>query len=92
VPDGGVVLLTNDACPVQAFRLGDTAYGLQLHPELDAATFRSWADYPDDALRRAGVDPLAAADVVDDAEADLIAAWRPMTRAWADLVWARVRG
>lgn len=92
VPDGGVVLLTNDACPVQAFRLGDTAYGLQLHPELDAATFRSWADYPDDALRRAGVDPLAAADVVDEAEGDLIAAWRPMTRAWADLVWARVRG
>jgi GMP synthase (glutamine-hydrolysing) len=89
LPDGAVVLLTNDVCPVQAFRLGDTAYGLQMHPELDPATFRSWADYPDDALRRAGIDPLAAADVVDASEPELIRAWRPVTRAWGDLVWAR---
>ncbi len=89
LPEGAVLLLTNDACRVQAFRLGDSAYGLQLHPELDAATFRSWADYPDDALRRSGIDPLVVADDVAAAEADLIAAWRPMTRAWGDLVWAR---
>ena len=92
LPDGAVLLLTNATCPVQGFRVGETAYGLQLHPELDAATFRSWADYPDDALRRAGIDPLEAAVEVDAAQDDLIAAWRPMTRAWADLVWARVRG
>ena len=91
LPDGAVLLLTNEACRVQAFRLGDSAYGLQLHPELDAATFRSWADYVDEALERSGVDPLVAADGVDVAERDLIAAWRPMTRAWADLVWARAR-
>jgi GMP synthase-like glutamine amidotransferase len=88
LPDGAVLLLTNDACRVQAFRLGDSAYGLQLHAELDATSFRSWADYVDEALERSGVDPLVAADEVDAAEADLIAAWRPMTRAWADLVWA----
>jgi GMP synthase (glutamine-hydrolysing) len=87
LPDGAVLLLTNDACRVQAFRLGDTAYGLQLHAELDATSFRSWADYVDEALERSGVDPLVAADEVDAAEADLIAAWRPMTRAWGDLVW-----
>lgn len=91
LPDGAVLLLTNDACRVQAFRLGDTAYGLQLHPELDAVTFRSWADYPDDALRRSGIDPLVVADDVDAAEGDLIAAWRPVTRAWGDLVWAHLR-
>ena len=61
------------------------------HPELDAATFRSWADYPDEALGRSGVDPLAAADDVDAAEGDLISAWRPVTRAWGDLVWAHLR-
>jgi GMP synthase-like glutamine amidotransferase len=87
-----VLLLTNDTCPVQGFRVGESGYGLQLHPELDAATFRSWADYPDDALRRAGIDPLEAAIEVDAAQDDLIAAWRPMTRAWADLVWTRMRG
>ena len=89
LPDGAVLLLTNAACRVQGFRVGDTAYGLQLHPELDPATFRSWADYPDDALRRSGIDPLEAAVDVDAAGQDLIAAWRPATRAWADLVWAR---
>jgi GMP synthase-like glutamine amidotransferase len=92
LPDGAVLLLTNDTCPVQGFRVGDSGYGLQLHPELDAATFRSWADYPDDALRRAGIDPLEAAVEVDAAQDALIAAWRPMTRAWADLVWARAAG
>lgn len=91
LPDGAVLLLTNDACRVQAFRVGDTAYGLQLHPELDGATFRSWADYPDEALGRSGIDPLVVADDVDAAEGDLIAAWRPVTRAWGDLVWAHQR-
>lgn len=92
LPDGAVLLLTNDVCRVQGFRLGDTAYGLQLHPELDASTFRSWADYPDEALARAGVDPLEAAVEVERAEADLLAAWRPMARAWGDLVWSEAGG
>lgn len=89
LPDGAVLLLTNDDCRVQAFRLGDCAYGFQLHPELDPATFRSWADYPDEALHRSGIDPLVVAEDVDAAEPDLIAAWRPVTRAWADLVRSR---
>jgi GMP synthase-like glutamine amidotransferase len=91
LPDGAVLLLTNSACRVQAFRLGDAAYGLQLHPELDGAIFRSWADYGDEALERSGVDPLVAADDVEAADADLVAAWRPVTRAWGELVWARSR-
>jgi hypothetical protein len=28
---------------------------------------------------------------VREAGADLIAAWRPVTRAWGDLVWERAR-
>ena len=74
LPDGAVLLLTNQTCRVQGFRLGDTAYGLQLHPELDAATFRSWADPPDEALLRSGIDPLEAAIDVEEAQAALIAA------------------
>ncbi|MBI1349848.1 MAG: type 1 glutamine amidotransferase [Actinomycetales bacterium] len=89
LPPGAILLLTNDACRVQGFRVGDSGYGLQLHPELDGATFRSWADYPDEALVRSGIDPLAAAVPVEAADPELVTAWRPMTRAWADLVWAR---
>ena len=35
VPDGAVVLATSQACPVQAFRVGEHVYATQFHPELD---------------------------------------------------------
>lgn len=36
LPDGCVVLVETDKCPVQAFRIGDRpVYGFQFHPELD---------------------------------------------------------
>ncbi len=91
LPDGAVLLLTNEACRVQGFRLGDTAYGLQLHPEVDAETFTKWADAADEALRRSGRDAQEAEAEVFAAERDLIAAWRPMARAWGDLVWTHAR-
>jgi GMP synthase (glutamine-hydrolysing) len=91
LPDDAVLLLTNDACRVQGFRLGDSAYGLQLHAELDAQTFADWALLVDEALERSGIDPAQATDDMRAAEPDLIAAWRPMTRAWAALVWSHAR-
>ncbi len=90
LPDAAVLLLTNDDCRVQGFRVGGSAYGLQLHPELDATTFADWAAMPDEALDASGIDAQAAAEAVAAAEADLVRAWRPVARAWADLVWARV--
>jgi GMP synthase (glutamine-hydrolysing) len=91
LPDGAVLLATNDACRVQAFRLGDTAYGFQLHPEVDAETFVSWAEVGDEALERSGRDVADAGEEIRVAEPDLIAAWRPAVRAWGDLVWAHAR-
>ena len=88
LPDDAVLLLTNEACRVQGFRLGDTAYGLQLHPEVDAETFISWANVDDEALARSGRDVAEAAVEIRAAERDLITAWRPVAQAWADLVWA----
>ena len=89
LPEGAVLLFTNEVCRVQGFRIGEAGYGLQMHPEVDGATFVSWAEVPDEALRRSGVDARHAAEAVAAAEPELITAWRPMTRAWADLVWAR---
>jgi GMP synthase (glutamine-hydrolysing) len=34
LPEGAVLLATSDACPVQAFRIGDNLYATQFHPEL----------------------------------------------------------
>ena len=33
IPDGAVLLATNDVCPVQAYRVGDRLYATQFHPE-----------------------------------------------------------
>jgi len=87
LPDAAVLLLTNAGCRVQGFRIGENAYGLQLHPEIDADTFESWAGMADEALERSGQDVVEACAQFRAAEGDLIRAWRPMTRAWADLVW-----
>lgn len=88
-PAGAVLLAGNDACPVQAFRYGDCAYGLQFHPEVDGPIIGSWASDDDGPMIRAGRvgDDIGAE--VDAALPDLVAAWRPPTLAWADLVRAR---
>src|SRR6218665_3781688 len=41
VPDGAVLLATNDVCPVQAYRVGTHLYTAQFHPE---PTPRDFAD------------------------------------------------
>ena len=88
LPDGAVLLLTNEACRVQAYRVGARAYGLQMHPEVDPDTFESWACVGDEALQRSGADAVKASAQVRAASADLIRAWRPAARAWCDHVWA----
>ena len=40
LPEGAVLLMTNDACPVQMFRIGDNVYATQFHPEGDPEGFK----------------------------------------------------
>ena len=92
LPEGATVLLENDVC-VQGFRVG-SAYGLQLHPEIDAELFAWWADATDpqdEALVRSGVDLAEAVATVAGAQGALAASWEPVTRAWAALVLERAR-
>jgi GMP synthase (glutamine-hydrolysing) len=39
VPRGATLLLTNEACPVQMFRIGENVYATQFHPEGDGEGF-----------------------------------------------------
>jgi GMP synthase (glutamine-hydrolysing) len=88
LPPNATLLLTNDACRVQGYRIGANAYGFQLHPELDGDLFNWWVPLSDGdkALERAGIDVLAAGAEVAAASDDLVAAWRPMAHAWGQLV------
>lgn len=42
-PPGSVLLAGSDACPHQAFRFGDLAYGLQFHPEVTPEIVSVWS-------------------------------------------------
>jgi GMP synthase-like glutamine amidotransferase len=55
LPDGAEVLATNAACPIQAFRYGQHAYGLQYHVEITASTVDEWSNI---AQYRAGLERM----------------------------------
>jgi GMP synthase-like glutamine amidotransferase len=85
LPDEAVVLAGNDACPVQAFRIGQNVYGVQFHPEIDSEIFSSWAA-TDDELAKLDHTIDQACQQVAVAEAELIKTWKPAFQAWAQLV------
>jgi GMP synthase (glutamine-hydrolysing) len=47
VPAGAVELARSDVC-TQAFRLGDSAWGVQFHPEVTFEQVERWADEPEE--------------------------------------------
>jgi GMP synthase-like glutamine amidotransferase len=46
-PADSVVLAHSPACPIQAFRVGKSAYGLQYHIELTETTVSEWGQVPE---------------------------------------------
>jgi len=90
LPDGAVHLARTDSCEQQAFRWGDSAYGLQFHPEVDAALVRRWLANPAYAqeLRDAGL-PHDAAGIAGRTEAlarDIQQRAEPLFENFLDLV------
>lgn len=47
VPAGAALLASSGACPNQAFRFGERAYGLQFHLEADEQLIARWISRPD---------------------------------------------
>jgi GMP synthase-like glutamine amidotransferase len=45
-PAGATVLATSSDCAVQAIAVGERAFGLQFHAEVDAATLADWLSDP----------------------------------------------
>jgi GMP synthase-like glutamine amidotransferase len=65
IPAGGILLASSAACPHQAFRVGDAAWGLQFHPEVTEAIIRDWCAW--DSSTTAGTEELVSAFTGDGA-------------------------
>jgi GMP synthase-like glutamine amidotransferase len=93
LPEDAVLLMQNDVCANQAFKLGDRTYGFQFHPEVTLQEARS---FPRDcwaSMQRNFGDLAEAREAQALAEADRyfdqgVAFCRAMTQRWLDLVAA----
>ncbi|UXI82362.1 type 1 glutamine amidotransferase, partial [Streptomyces vinaceusdrappus] len=72
LPPGAAWLMESERCPYQAFRVGDRAWGVQFHPEADAARVRSWNP---ERIRARGLDPVALARRAERDEPAARAVW-----------------
>ena len=86
LPEGAVVLASTPACAHQAYRLGDRAWALQFHPEIDAEIMGIWADGEPEIAQRCGMSPGQAEAITASRQDELVATWRPFAHAWADVV------
>lgn len=44
LPEGGVLLARGESCKNQAFRIGNSAWGLQFHPEMNKSQITAWLE------------------------------------------------
>jgi len=86
VPPAALVLATNAAAPVQAFRVGQAAWGVQFHPEVDAAVLAGWVDGEAELLVRAGVERTSVISVAQARAAELASIWRPWAQAFVSVI------
>ena len=79
-------ILEPPAGEVQAVRFGSRTWGVQLHPEVDAAVLRPWAESDREAHVLRGVDQETLLHSIEEAADELSTAWRPLAIAWAAIV------
>ncbi len=85
----GAVDLARTPAGVQALRLGDAAWGVQFHPEVDLGLVRPWAaaDVGSGQLTPEQAETWLAE--VATADAALVATWRPFVHRFAAFLPAR---
>ena len=83
LPPGAVRLAESAACPVQAFRVGERAWGVQFHPEAAADRLDRWDEA---ALADAGLDLRALRAEAEKAEPETARNARLLAANFADVV------
>ncbi|MEU0016424.1 type 1 glutamine amidotransferase [Streptomyces rochei] len=89
LPPDAAWLMESERCPYQAFRVGDRAWGVQFHPEADAARVRSWNP---ERIRARGLDPVALARRAERDEPAARAVWHEVARRFAAVLRGRGGG
>ncbi|MCP2264509.1 type 1 glutamine amidotransferase [Promicromonospora thailandica] len=83
LPPSATLLVSSDACRVQAFRVGEAAWGLQFHPEARPERVATWDEA---ALSEQGIDRAALAAAAMEHAAENEAQSRALVGGWADVV------
>lgn len=86
LPDDATLLAETAYGEVQAARYAPAMWGVQLHPEVDAAVLQPWADEDRGSHETRGIDTDALLREIDAARAELDTAWRPLAASFASLV------
>ncbi len=86
IPPGAVLLAESEACPVQAFRVGERAWGVQFHPEAGADRLDGWDEA---ALADAGLDLRELRAEAEKVEPEAERNARRLAANFAELVRAR---
>lgn len=66
LPEGARVLATAPRDPHHAFSLGDSAWGVQFHPEFNATIARAYIREREAAIKQEGLDPIALTAAATD--------------------------
>jgi GMP synthase-like glutamine amidotransferase len=83
LPPSATLLVSSTECRVQAFRVGDRAWGLQFHPEARPERVATWDEA---ALSDEGIDRAALAVAALAHAAENEAQSRALVHAWAAVV------
>ena len=90
LPLNAVLLAASTHYPVQAFRVGAAAWGLQFHIEPDVEMFAQWAMEGVDTLGELGIDAVELLESVDAAMDDVAGVWKPFAERFAAVAQGRV--
>lgn len=84
LPPGAVWVGSTASYPHQVLRVGALAWGVQFHPEVSVATFRSWAQH------HPSIDPVASVTELVRRDGEVAAGGRALARSFAAVVTASV--
>jgi GMP synthase-like glutamine amidotransferase len=83
LPLGAVLLAASTHYPVQAFRIGPVAWGIQFHIECDTEMFADWAIGSVGTLADLGIDGVELVAGVDAVMDDVAEVWKPFAERFA---------